>query len=115
MTQWTQTITATGTTTTFDLQPPIPAGQQWIVPMLSVEVLPFQSGITCTITSNGRLLTNTFLGSADTAYGPPPKLLNPGDLLTITWVGTSAGDACTITLYYDEQPWTTSPNANVVV
>jgi hypothetical protein len=96
------TGTADGTGIATVQVPGPPSGRQWIVWQISVGTVPARSGVTATITRNGRYLTSTIVGGGSSAQGPPALLVAPTDNLVCVWNGLTTGDESIITLWYEE-------------
>lgn len=76
----------------------------WDISQVSVTVSPARAGCVATIFLNGYYHCSTIAGSGDTAQGPPDIEFNPGDVITVVFVGGSANGIATVFLYYDERP-----------
>lgn len=111
---YTGTADATGTATAV-VTPPPPSTLAWVIAQFSVQTSTFRVGATATITRNGRLITSTSLGSADTAYGPPAVSMNSADDIRCVWTGLTNKDQAYLTIWFDEQPYGAKPNPNIVV
>lgn len=93
----------------------VPKGLLWIVQQISVSTNVFRVGATCVVKRNASFITNTALGSADSAYRAPALLLSASDTLFITWAGLTVGDQAQACLFYEEYEWSNNPTLRGVV
>ena len=93
--------------------PPVLSGLQWTVAQSSVETLPTRSGVTCTTTLNGNLVTSTQVVPS-TAGGSPAINVQAGDALVYAFTGLTQGDTAKVTLFYNESAWGTPPRTDWV-
>lgn len=76
----------------------------WLLTQVSAGVPDAPSGASGVARVNGVFLT-WFIATGDVLAGDPPLLLNPGDNLALTWDGLTPGQAGTVLVFYDRQPW----------
>jgi hypothetical protein len=93
----------------------VAAGMQRVIAQWSNETAVFRVGSTCTVRRDGRFVTNSSLGSGDTAFGPPALLMSPTTVMTFTFAGLVSGDEAIVTLFGTETTFNTAPDPNVVV
>lgn len=110
-----QSVTAGAAGTATTTMGPIPTGVQWTVWQISVETNPARAGSSVVVRKNFRIVSSAALSlGAASAQAPPALVINPGDLLTATWAGMTAGDNCLVTWFYSEAPWSSRQPTGVV-
>jgi hypothetical protein len=84
--------------------PPVPTGRMWVVSQIGFEILPAtnSTGITATITLNGRTLYGNINANGGFQQGPPYVSIRSGDNLEIQFDGAPVGASMVANFFYNE-------------
>lgn len=70
----------------------------------TVETNPVVGTARATVRRNGRYISSTLSGSGASAQGQPALKLEASDVLTVTWVGLTAGTQGIALFLFEEVP-----------
>ena len=94
----TATVKADGTAT-FEISPTTTLA--WLVTQVSTELDAAPVGATCSLRQDG-FLVSAMIATGDAAGGDPPILVQPGQTLSVEWLGCTPGTIGSIFVVYDE-------------
>lgn len=113
MTQQALSAIADATGTAVVTISPAKSGIQWAIGQLSVESVQGSQTGQATVRVNGRLyMSAQFLPMV--ASGTPALMLQGPDISLVTFTGLTPGDVGEVAFWYNESPWGTVPNVQVM-
>lgn len=90
----------------------VPTGRMWVVSQIGYEILPVTTatGITTSVTLNGRSVYTGSNGNGGSDQGPPYITVRVGDVMVVNWTAVPIGSSCVGNFFYNEYSANAQPS-----